>query len=81
MEVDQTDCCSIYTTSSSGRKWKTPDEIMKLRKKRSLNTMKKTLEKGAAIATLKKEISQSSLLKVYLILLNWARVYSVHLGN
>ena len=47
----ETDC--IYTTSSSGRQWKKPDEIMKLRKKRSsLNSMKRTLEKREAVATL-----------------------------
>ena len=49
----ETECCSLYTASSYGRQWKKPDEIMKLRKKRSsLNSMKRTIEKRAAVTTL-----------------------------
>lgn len=44
--------CSTYTTDSSGWCWKKPDEIMKLRKKKtSLNSNKKALEKETVVTS------------------------------
>ena len=49
----ETDSCSIYTSSKSGRQWRKPDEIMKLRKKKSsVNSMKRTLEKRTGVKAL-----------------------------
>ena len=50
--IMETECCSIYTANSSGRQWKKPDEVMKLRKNRSSFNMKRTPQKRALVTTL-----------------------------